>query len=150
VRNVILFTPARVSLIGIALNLALCFVLYDFCGLGHVGLALTTGFVAILNFLQLVYAIQKKIDLGSAGEWLSFFARVTAATFTCGLVAFFGDHFLLATRTTHSLLGAMVLFCNIGVAGLVYFGMTVLLRVPESMELITFMRRKFGKRPPAG
>ena len=145
VMNVILFTPARVSLIGIALNLVLCFVLYYYLGLGHVGLALTTGFVAILNFLQLVYAIQKKIDLGAAGDWLSFFARVTVATLACGCIVLVGDQVFLAHRTTHSLLGAAILFLNIGVAGAVYFGLTLLFRVPESVELVSFIKRKFGR-----
>jgi putative peptidoglycan lipid II flippase len=148
IRNVVLFTPARVSLIGIALNLILCSVLFFAFHLGHVGLAMTTGFVAILNFLQLVYAIQKKIDLGSPGDWLSFFARVTFATMACGLVVLAGDHFLLAHRTTHSLLGAAILFFNIGAAGLVYLGLTSLLRVPETVELTTFIKRKFGGNRP--
>jgi len=145
VMNVVLFTPARVSLIGIALNLALCFVLYYYLGLGHVGLALTTGCVAVLNFLQLLFAIQKKIDLGLPADWISFFARVTIATFACGLVVFLGDYYFLSTRTTHSLLGATILFLNIGAAGLVYLGLTTLLRVPESMELLAFFKCKFGK-----
>jgi putative peptidoglycan lipid II flippase len=144
VMNVVLFTPARVSLIGIALNLVLCFGLYYYLGLGYVGLALTTGFVAILNFLQLVYAIQKKIDLGAPGEWLSFFIRVMAATLACGCIVQVGDQVFLAHRTTHSLVGAAILFLNIGVAGAVYFGLTVLLRVPESVELVSFIKRKFG------
>jgi putative peptidoglycan lipid II flippase len=143
--NVVLFTPARVSLIGIALNLAFCFLLYDYLHLGHVGLALTTGFIAIVNFLQLLHAIQKKIAIGDPAEWFSFFVRVSAATFACGLTVFLGDHYLLATRTTHSLLGAAILFLNIGVAGAVYFLITVALRVPESMELVGFIRRKFGR-----
>jgi len=146
VMNVILFTPARVSLIGIALNLGLCFLLFYYLHLGHVGLALTTGFVAIFNFLQLLYAIQKKIDVGTPGDWISFFARVTPATFLCGLVVFLGDHYLLSGRTTHSLFGALILFINIGIAGLVYFGLTVLFRVPESMELAGFIKRKLGKK----
>jgi putative peptidoglycan lipid II flippase len=148
VMNVVLFTPARVSLIGIALNLGLCFVLYYWLGWGHVGLALTTGFVAVLNFLQLVYAIQKKIDLGSPAEWLSFFARVTVATMACGCVVLVGDQLLLAHRTTHSLLGALILFVNIGVAGIVYFALTTLFRVPESVEMVSLIRRKLGKSRP--
>ncbi len=68
--NVILFTAARVSLTGIAINLALCYALYDFCHLGFVGLAMATGFVAVLNFLQLVYAISKQISLGHISDWL--------------------------------------------------------------------------------
>jgi len=148
VMNVILFTPARVSLTGIALNLVLCFVLYYWLGLGFVGLALTTGFVAVLNFLQLVYAIQKKINLGSPAEWLSFFIRVMIATMACGCMVLVGDQLLLAHRTTHSLLGAAILFVNIGVAGAVYFGLTVFLRVPESVELVSFIKRKLGRANP--
>ncbi len=144
VMNVILFTPARVSLIGIALNLVLCFVLYSYFGLGHVGLALTTGFVAVLNFLQLVHAIQKQIDLGSPQEWLSFFARLTLATLACGTVVLVGDHLLLTHRSTHSLLGALILFCNIGAAGMVYLALTIWLQVPESVQLMGFIKRKLG------
>ena len=144
VMNVVLFTPARVSLIGIALNLALCFVLYYWLHLGHVGLALTTGCVAVLNFLQLVHAIQKKINLGTVADWFSFFAKITTATLVCGLVVLGGDHYLLAGRSAHSLAGAMILFSNIGAAGAVYFGLTMLLRVPESVELAEFIKRKMG------
>jgi len=143
--NVVLFTPARVSLIGIILNLALCFVLYYWLGWGHVGLALATGFVAVLNFLQLVYAIQKKIDLGSASDWLSFFARVTVATMACGCIVLGGDYVLLAHRTTHSLVGAAILFINIAVAGLGYFVVTMLLQVPESVEMMALIKRKLGR-----
>jgi putative peptidoglycan lipid II flippase len=145
VRNVVLFTPSRVSLIGIGLNLVLCFILFFYLHLGHVGLALTTGFIAVLNFLQLLYAIQKKIALGDPGEWLSFFLRVTAATAACGLVAYLGDHYFLAARAKPSLVGAFLLFTDIGVAGAVYFLATVALRVPESMELVGFVSRKFGR-----
>jgi len=145
VMNIVLFTPARVSLIGIALNLVLCFVLYFYLHLGHVGLALTTGLVAVLNFLQLVYAMQKKIDLGTPGNWLSFFGRMMPATLACGLVVFLGDRYLLVGRSAHSLLGAGILFLNIGVAGAVYFGLSMLLGLPESMELATFIKRKLGR-----
>jgi putative peptidoglycan lipid II flippase len=145
VRNVVFFTPVRVSLTGIALNLAFCLALYYWLGWGYVGLALTTGLVAVINFLQLVYAIQKKIDLGHAGDWLSFLVRVSVAAFACGCIVLLGDNLLLAHRTTHSLLGAVILFLNIGVAGAVYFGLTVLFRVPESVDLMALIKRKFGK-----
>jgi putative peptidoglycan lipid II flippase len=145
VMNVVLFMPARVSLIGIALNLVLCFAFFFWFHLGHVGLALATGFVATLNFLQLVYAIQKKINLGRATDWLSFFVRVTAATAACGLIAWSGDTFLLARISHHALLGALVLFFNIADAGVVYFLLTMLLRVPEAVELMEFVQRKLGR-----
>ncbi len=145
IRNVVLFTPARVSLIGIALNLVLCAVLYFYFHLGHVGLALATGFVAILNFLQLVHAIQKQIDLGRVADWLSFFARVTVATLACGAFAWGVDEFLLAPLSLRPVLGGLLLCLNIGAAGGIYFLLTTLLGVSESLELTGFLRRRFGR-----
>jgi putative peptidoglycan lipid II flippase len=147
--NVVLFTPARVSLIGIVLNLVLCFVLYDYFNLGHVGLAMTTGFIAVLNFLQLTYAISKKISLGNAADWLSYFARVTLAALACGGTVLGLDTILLANRTTHSLAGAIILFANIAIAGAVYLGLTIALKVPESVELVNVIKRKFGRAASA-
>jgi putative peptidoglycan lipid II flippase len=143
--NVALFMPARVSLIGIALNVGLCVLFSYYLHLGHVGLALATGFVAVLNFLQLVYAIQKQIDLGRVDDWLQFFLRVTAATMACGAVAWAGDHFMLERLKGHSFLGAVLLFANIADAGLIYFLLTLVLDVPESIELLGFLKRKFGR-----
>jgi len=48
--RLVLFTPARVSITGIALNLGLCYVFFYAFHLGHVGLALATGGVAVLNW----------------------------------------------------------------------------------------------------
>jgi len=143
--NVVLFTPARVSLIGIAVNLVFCFVLFDYFNLGHVGLAMTTGFVAVLNFLQLTYAISKKINLGTAADWLSYFARVTLASLACGGTVLALDTLLLANRTPHSLLGAIILFINISIAGAVYLGLTIAFKVPESVELVNVIKRKLGR-----
>lgn len=143
--NVVLFTPARVSLTGILLNLVLCFFFYDYLDWGLAGLAFATGLIAVLNFLQLVWAIQKKINIGGAGDWLLFFAKITVATLACGCIVLLGDNLLLAHRTTHSVLGALILFLNIGVAGAVYFGLTVLLKVPESVDLMAFIKRKLGR-----
>ena len=95
--------------------------------------------------MQLLHAIQKKISLGEPVEWLSFFIRVTAATAACGLTAWIGQHYFLSAQAKPSLLGATVLFADIGVAGAVYFLATVALRVPESMELVGFVQRKFGR-----
>jgi peptidoglycan biosynthesis protein MviN/MurJ (putative lipid II flippase) len=146
--NVVLFTPARVSLTGIGLNLALCYTLFDYFQLGFVGLAMATGFVAVLNFLQLTYAISKQIDLGTASDWFSYFLRVSLATLACGGTVLGLDTLLLANRTTHSLFGALILFINIGVAGAVYLGLTLALKVPESVDLLSVIKRKLGLSTP--
>jgi putative peptidoglycan lipid II flippase len=146
VRYVLLFTPSRVSLIGIALNLVLCAIFFFYLHLGQVGLALATGLVAILNFLQLVHAIQKQIDLGRPVDWLSFFVRVSLSAFACGLVAWLGDTYLLPIFVTHRVVSGLLLCAIIASAGGVYFLLTTLLGLPESLELSGFVRRKLGKK----
>ena len=146
VRNVLLFTPSRVSLIGIALNLALCALLFFYFHLGQVGLALATGFVAILNFLQLVYAIQKQIDLGRPADWLSFFVRVSVAAFACGFVAWLGETFMLPAFAAHRVISGALLCAVIAGAGGIYFLLTTLLGLPESLELSAFVRRKLKQK----
>jgi putative peptidoglycan lipid II flippase len=145
IMNVVLFTPSRVSLIGILLNAILCAILFFYFHLGHVGLALATGFVAIFNFLQLLWAIQKKIDLGRVEDWISFFLRVTAATFGLGLVAWAGDEYILPQFNSNRLLQGILLFLDIGLAAAVYFALTTLLKLPESLEITDFLRRKLGR-----
>jgi len=60
---------------------------------------------------------QKKIDLVSPGEWLSFFARVMLATFACGCIVLFGMRCSLHIARLISLLGAAILFFNIAGPG---------------------------------
>jgi len=67
------------------------------------------------------------------------------ATLACGCVVLLGDTLLLAHRTTHSLVGGVILFINIGLAGAVYFGLTTLFKVPESVEFAALIKRKLGK-----
>jgi hypothetical protein len=39
----------------------------------------------------------------------------------------------------------MILFLNIILAGAVYFGTTLLLRIPESVELMAIIKRRMGR-----
>ena len=105
VRQVLLFTPSRVSLFGIGLNLILCVLFTLLLPLGHIGLALSTGFIALLNFVQLLSAIEKKIDLGRVEDWIAFFIRVTLATSVCALIANLST-FLVLDRLASTRFGA--------------------------------------------
>jgi len=77
--------PLRISLLGVGINLALNLVFIKVFGWGHVGLALSTGSLALVNFLQLFYALRRRIDLGRAREWLMFLGRVVLMLTACGL-----------------------------------------------------------------
>ncbi|HEY8965157.1 MAG TPA: murein biosynthesis integral membrane protein MurJ [Candidatus Methylacidiphilales bacterium] len=85
--------PLRVSLVGIGANLVLNLAAIKLLHLGHAGLALTTSCVALLNFGQLFVALRRKVDIGPAAEWVSFFVRVVLASALCGLGAWAASHF---------------------------------------------------------
>ncbi|HEV2364051.1 MAG TPA: murein biosynthesis integral membrane protein MurJ [Caulobacteraceae bacterium] len=81
-------TPLRISLIGIGINLALNLFNYDVLHLGHVGLAVTTSAVALINFAQLLFALKRRIDLGTTAQWAGYLGRCILAAAICGGAAF--------------------------------------------------------------
>ncbi|HEY1448088.1 MAG TPA: murein biosynthesis integral membrane protein MurJ [Caulobacteraceae bacterium] len=134
-------TPLRISLIGIALNLALNTLNATVIGLGHVGLALTTSAVALVNFLQLMSAISKQVDMGGFRQWVLFIARCALAAGLCGLVAFEINH-LVELSTTSYLLRGLGLAAAIGASVPVYFGAAQALRLQESADAWRMIRRR--------
>lgn len=137
-------TPVAVSLFGMVINLGLGYGLAFGLGLGHVGLAMTTGLIALINFLQLLFFISRKIHCGRPLIWLSFFLRVSAACLAMGAVAWIGQ--FLAQPATH--LGFLINFCavmgTIFMASVTYFGVSYQLGLPEAIEMSEFIRRKLG------
>ncbi|HEY2179048.1 MAG TPA: lipid II flippase MurJ, partial [Caulobacteraceae bacterium] len=133
-------TPLRVSLIGIAINLALNTV-NALVGFGHVGLALTTSAVALLNFVQLMNALSRRMDLGGLRQWLLFLARCAVAALLCGAVAWEINH-AVEGLTANWILRGLGLAAGIGASLPVYFIATNLLRLEESADAWRMIRRR--------
>jgi putative peptidoglycan lipid II flippase len=134
-------TPLRISLIGIAVNLALNLLNARVLGFGHAGLALTTSVVALVNFLQLMAALRRRVDLGGALSWALFLGRSLAAALLCGGVAWGLNH--LAEMVTSGLLArASGLAASIGGGALAYFVAARILRLNESDEAWRMVRRR--------
>jgi putative peptidoglycan lipid II flippase len=134
-------TPLRISLIGIAVNLALNTLNATVLGFGHVGLALTTSAVALVNFAQLLFALRKRVDLGSLADWGRYIARCLAAALLCGAVAF-GLDALVEHATPDRWLRAVGLAIAIAVAVGAYFAAARLLRLEESGDAWRMIRRR--------
>jgi putative peptidoglycan lipid II flippase len=77
--------PLRISLLGIGINLGLNLFFVKVCHWGHVGLALSTGGLAIVNCLQLFFALRRRVDLGRIREWLVFGGVLGLLLIGCGL-----------------------------------------------------------------
>ena len=134
-------TPLRVSLIGIAVNLALNLLNALVLGLGHVGLALATSSVALVNFTQLLLALRKRVDLGPLTGWLFYIARCGTAAGVCGAVAF-GLNALAEHTTADRWLRSLALLGAIIVAAGAYFVAARLLRLEETGQAWSMIRRR--------
>jgi putative peptidoglycan lipid II flippase len=139
-------TPLRISLIGIGVNLVLNLLNARVLGFGHVGLALTTSAVAIVNFVQLMAALRRRVDVGDAGQWAAFLARCVAAAALCGAAAWGVDHLLevaLAAGPAPGLAGQITaLGAAILVSVAVYFLAAQVLRLGESEQAWRMIRRR--------
>ena len=134
-------TPLRISLIGIGLNLALNLLNAKVLGFGHAGLALITSVVALVNFLQLMAALGRRVDLGGFRQWSLFLARCLAAAALCG-AAGWGVDTMIESLGGGLLVHAAALAAAIGVSVPVYFGAARLLRLDESAEAWAMIRRR--------
>jgi len=134
-------TPLHVSLVGIGLCIVLNFLLVKMFHLGHVGLAATTGCIALLNFVQLVCYLRRDVHFGTARTWFRFSVLVGGSTLACGLTAWLLKHWLAGWGQSFFYL-VMALIIEIAVAGLVYFGLTLVCRITETHYMVGLMRRK--------
>ena len=134
-------TPLHVSLVGIGLNLVLNFTLVKVFHMGHVGLAASTGCLALVNFLQLAFYLQRDVTCGSLRTWLRFALAVGIPAVACGVAVYFLKHWLAGFGQTFLwLVGALAV--EIAIGGTVFFGLTWALRVSETKTLVTLIRRK--------
>ena len=138
--------PLRISLIGIAINLALNLFNSRVLHLGHAGLALTTSCVALVNVGQLYFALSKRVDLGALGGLASFLGRCLLASLVCAAVAW-GVYHLVEIDTASRLLRAGGLGIAIAAGGGGYFLAARLLRLEESEQALRMIARRL---PGAG
>ena len=139
-------TPLRISLIGIAVNLALNLANIRLFHLGHAGLALTTSCVALVNVAQLYIALRRRVDLGAFASLFSFLSRCVVAAAVCGAVAW-GLYHVAGTFTASRLLRAGALGCAIAAGGAGYFLAARLLGLEESHQAWRMIARRL---PGAG
>ncbi|MGD9896046.1 MAG: murein biosynthesis integral membrane protein MurJ [Candidatus Methylacidiphilaceae bacterium] len=142
--------PLRVSLFGIGLNLLLNFILVKALSFGHVGLALTTSFVALLNCLQLFLSLDRRVFPGGLRSWVSFLWRLLLASAACGIIA----EWIVRTAERSALpslpLGrALVVAAAVTAGASAFFISARTLGLEECREALGLFRRllRLGSRP---
>jgi putative peptidoglycan lipid II flippase len=138
--------PLRVTLIGIGINLALNLTLVKGFGLGHVGLACTTGAVALANFVQLAFLLRRHVRFGHGARWVRLLALIGAGSILCA----FGAR--LAADGAARLLGpgivpqVLSVLAGAGVGVALYGAVSLLGRIPESAAVIRLAVQKLRRR----
>jgi putative peptidoglycan lipid II flippase len=139
-------TPMMVSFLSIVMNVLLNWLFTFKLGLAHRGLALSTGIVAIVNFL-LLYALMRRHVRGlETARMMGGLAKICAAGLLLALVCWAANHWLMGGWSGMRLLPRLaVLFGTIAVAGAAFFGAAYALKIEEISDLAAAAKRKLRR-----
>jgi putative peptidoglycan lipid II flippase len=133
-------TPLMVSLVGIGLNLVMNLTLVKVFHLGHVGLATTTGCLAVVNFIQLAAYLRRDVAYGRAAMWMRYAGAIALSALACGAAAW-GARAGVGRQDAGWWWQAITLAAAMGGGAGAYLLATSLLRVDETRLLIARLRR---------
>ncbi len=139
-------TPMLVSFLSIAVNYGLNQYFTFHLGWGHKGLALSTGLVALTNFLLLYALMHRQIERLETRQMAATLAKLAVAGTALAAVCWAALVWVLPLAGQAGLAGkAGALFATIAVAGAAFFGVAFFLRIEELDEVAAMVRRKLGR-----
>ncbi len=143
-------TPMIIALASIVVNSVASYFLRDWLsvyGYGHVGVALATSIVALVNFFALVLMMRKKIKRLNGREIISAFMRIAAASAVMSAVCWFSYHFLHSQFGGKGLIfKAIECFVPIALGGITFLILAKLLRISEIDKIYNAFARKLGRK----
>jgi putative peptidoglycan lipid II flippase len=142
-------TPMIVSFIAVGVNLFFNWLFTFRLGWGHRGLALSTGCVAVTNFLLLYALMRQHVTQLHTGLLVKMLAKVLLAGVALGAVCWCGQHWFLADWPVQATVAkALGLFTTILCATIAFFAVAALLRVAEVTHVLSLARQRLGRRLP--
>ncbi|MEP7211542.1 MAG: murein biosynthesis integral membrane protein MurJ [Acidobacteriota bacterium] len=151
-------TPMVIALVSILVNVGACYFLMNWLsgvgvspaspsGIGHVGVALATSCVALINFFALAFMMRKRIGRLNGREILSSFIRIAIASAVMSAVCYFSYQFL-THRFEHKPITIKLIetFVPIVLGGLTFIIAAKLLRISELEKIYGALSAKLGRR----
>ncbi len=115
-------------------------------GYGHVGVALATSSVALVNFFALALMMRKRIGRIDGRAIVYAFVRIAAASAVMSLVCYFSHHFLVDRFGIGSFTyKVIVVLVPIVLSGIVFVLTAKILRISEVDKLYNSLARKLGR-----
>jgi putative peptidoglycan lipid II flippase len=151
-------TPMIISLASILVNAVASYVFRAWfstfyvtpetpSGLGHVGLALSTSCVALVNFLALAFLLRRKIKRLEGRRIMSSFLRISIASAGLSGAAYLTYAWLARELGTHGFVNRIVeTFVPIGIGCVVFFFIARLLRVRELDQAVQTVLGRFNRK----
>jgi len=150
-------TPMWVSVGSIAVHAPMSFGMMYFLstvgvsperpnGFGHVGVALATSSVALVNFAALMILMRRRIRRLNGRDIFASFMKVAASTAVMAAVAYGSSQFLEAQVPDKTIWARLLkAFVPIGLAGIAFIATAKILRIEQLEQLTAILKRKLGK-----
>ncbi len=142
-------TPMIIAVCSIAVNAVASYFFRNLLqpyNLGHVGVALATSCVALVNFFALAYLMRKKIDRINGREIMSSFIRIAIASAIMSVVCYFSYNFLLKMLGIGSFTAHLIeAFVPIILGGITFFVAAKLLGIDELEKVYNGLARKLRR-----
>jgi putative peptidoglycan lipid II flippase len=150
-------TPMMIAIGSIVVNLIASYGLRELLskygatpenphGYGHVGVALATSLVALVNFSALALIMRKRIKRLNGRNIIVSFAKIAGASAILSAVCYATYHFLLGRYGSIGLpLRLAEAFVPIALGGIAFVVTAKLLKVHEMEQLFGMLRRKFAR-----
>jgi putative peptidoglycan lipid II flippase len=143
-------TPMIISLCSIAVNAVASYFFREALmpfGFGHVGVALATSSVALVNFFALVLLMRNRISGIEGGKIAASFVKIAVASAVMSAAAWFVYIFLHNTFGAANLIFRLIeVLIPIAIGGLFFVVTAKLLGVAELNQAYNAFARKFGRK----
>ncbi len=151
-------TPMIIAVCSIAVNALASFLFRNWLsnfgvspeypnGYGHVGVALATSSVALVNFFALALMMRKRIGRIDGRAIISAFTRIAIASAVMSVICYFSYHFLINRFGISGFIYKIIeAFVPIILGGVVFILAAKILRINEINKLYNSFARKLGRK----
>jgi len=151
-------TPMIIAVCSIAVNAAVSYFFLQILsgygvspetpnGYGHIGVALATSSVALVNFFALVLIMRKRLSGIDGREIFSSFVKIAVASMLMSAVCYFTYQFLLQRYGFETfILKVIEALVPIALGGIVFILMAKILRISEINKIYNAFARKLGSK----